>query len=225
MPSVVVLGAGPGLGAATARAFAARGYRVGVLARSGERVAALVDELSAVADQRVVGRAGDAADPADLDAVLRALIADLGGLDVLHHNISRWRGGGVLDTDPRDLAEDLAIGVISLLSAVRTSMEALQASRGTVLVTGGGAADRPPSSALTLGPQKAGVRALAKAMAADLSGRGVRVATLTVRGFIERGTPFDPDLIAERLVSLADLPPQAPWSVEVDHPGSATSGT
>jgi NADP-dependent 3-hydroxy acid dehydrogenase YdfG len=206
---VIVLGVGPGLGIAAARAFARAGHGVGVVARSPQRVAAAVDELRA-AGHRAHGRAADAADPAGLTAALRELVGELGALDVLHHNISRFRAGGVAGTGAADLAEDLASGVVSLLTAVRAVLPELTAASGTVLATGGGAADRPPADALTLGPQKAALRALVLAMAADLAPRGVAVRTLTVQGVIAPGTSFDPERIAARLVALAADPAGSP---------------
>jgi NADP-dependent 3-hydroxy acid dehydrogenase YdfG len=209
VPDVIVLGAGPGLGSASARAFARAGHGVGVVARSPQRVAAAVDELRA-AGHRAHGRAADAADPPGLAAALRELVVELGGLDVLHHNVSRFRVGGVAGTGPADLAEDLASGVVSLLTAVRAVLPELAAASGTVIATGGGAADRPPADALTLGPQKAALRALVRAMAADLAPRGVTVRMLTVYGVIAPGTAFDPDRIAARLVTLAADPAASP---------------
>jgi NADP-dependent 3-hydroxy acid dehydrogenase YdfG len=202
VPDVIVLGAGPGLGLAAARAFARAGHGVGLVARSPQRVAAAVEELRA-AGHRAHGRAADAGDPPGLEAALRQLVGELGGLDVLHHNVSRFRAGGVADTGPADLAADLASGVVSLLTAVRAVLPELTAASGTVIATGGAAADDPPADALTLGPQKAALRALVQAMAADLAPRGVTVRTLTVRGVIAAGTALDPDRIAARLVALA----------------------
>jgi NADP-dependent 3-hydroxy acid dehydrogenase YdfG len=216
VPNVVVIGAGPGLGRAAARAFASAGYGVGVLARSPDRVAAAVADLRA-GGHRAAGRAGDAGDEESLTGALHAVTDELGGLDVLHHNLSRWRDGGVAATSPADLAADLATGVGSLLTAVRAVLPRLEAAGGTVLATGGGAADRPPPGALTLGPQKAAMRALVLAMAADLAPRGVAVRTLTVRGVLAAGTAFDPDRVAARLVALVGGPPGSP--VEVDYPG------
>ena len=216
MPDVIVIGAGPGLGMSAARAFAGAGYGVGLLARTPERVAEGVAELRD-AGHRACGRPADAGDPDSLHGALREMAAELGGVDVLHHNVSLWRDGGVEATSPSDLVADLGIGVVSLLTAVRAVLPELQARAGTVLVTGGGAADRPPAAALTLGPQKAAARALTHAMAGDLAGRGIAVRTLTIRGFMVAGSAFDPGLIAQRLVALAGAAPGSP--VEEDYTG------
>jgi NADP-dependent 3-hydroxy acid dehydrogenase YdfG len=216
MPDVVIIGAGPGLGMSAARAFAAAGYGVGLLARTPDRVTEAVTELRQ-AGHRAFGRPADAGDPDSLHGAVRELVTELGGVDVLHHNVSVYRNGGVDATSPADLAADLEAGAVSLLSGVRAVLPELQERRGAVVVTGGGAADRPPAAALTLGPQKAAVRALTLAVAKDLAGRGITVRTLTIRGGIAVGTPFDPALVAQRLVALAEDRSDGP--VEVDYTG------
>ena len=66
MPHLLVVGAGPGISAATARRLAGDGYAVGLIARREEALAELGDELRA---DGVVGRApADAGDPASLTA-------------------------------------------------------------------------------------------------------------------------------------------------------------
>ncbi len=94
----LVCGASGGIGAATARAFAAAGADVVLLARSGNKLEMLVEELATGAGtaQAVV---------ADLQhrAGLQDAIADVlrdGPLHVLVNNTGGPRGGRLLDTEP-----------------------------------------------------------------------------------------------------------------------------
>jgi NAD(P)-dependent dehydrogenase (short-subunit alcohol dehydrogenase family) len=195
-PLLVVIGAGPGVGLATARRFAAAGYDIGLIGRTPSRLQSLSDELSAEGAQ-VGFAAADAADPDSLTAALRALTDHTGRLDVLLHNLAAFRPGPPSSLTAADLLADLGVGAASLLTAVRAVLPLLRTQHtGTVLVTGSGAADRPFAPAASLGPQKAALRNLVQALADELRPEGIHVATVTVYGTIAPGTPFAPDVIA-----------------------------
>jgi NADP-dependent 3-hydroxy acid dehydrogenase YdfG len=125
-------------------------------------------------------------------------------LDVLLYNVSTYRPATSLEITADDLLTDLRIGAAGLLTAVQAVLPVLRLQRtGTILATGGGSADRPFKGAATLGVQKAALRALVQALAADLAPDGIHVATITINGTIKDGTPFAPDRIAELYWDLA----------------------
>jgi len=88
----VVTGVGPGNGAALTHRFARAGYKVAMLARSGDRLREL--------EQRIDGARGYVADVADATAVEAAFArirSELGPVDVLVHNA----GSGVFASSVR----------------------------------------------------------------------------------------------------------------------------
>jgi len=76
------------------------------------------------------------------------------------------------------------------------------AGGGTILFTGGGWADHPGPAWGTVSLGKAALRPAATMLGADLAGDGIRVASITIAGQIQPGTPFSPDRIAEKYWSV-----------------------
>ena len=78
----VITGASSGIGEATARALAADGYRVALLARRADRIQALADELG----DGAIAIEADVTDRDSLVAAARRVEDELGGADVLVNN-------------------------------------------------------------------------------------------------------------------------------------------
>jgi NADP-dependent 3-hydroxy acid dehydrogenase YdfG len=218
-PHLLVVGAGPGISAATARRLGREGYAVGLVARREEALAELQSDLAG--DGILAARApADAADPVSLTAAVEMLLETFGPADVLLYNISVGRQVTVPDLAPVDLLDDLAAGAVGLQTAVRAVLPGMrERGAGTVLATGSGSADRPTGSMATLGVQKAALRALVEVQAAALAPEGIHVATATIRGLVGQG---DRQVHPERIAALyADLVaetrgPRDQWRTVVD---------
>jgi NADP-dependent 3-hydroxy acid dehydrogenase YdfG len=216
---LLVVGAGPGISAATARRFGREGYAVGLVARGEEALEELRSDLAG--DGILAGRAtADAGDPASLTAAVELLVETFGPVDVLLYNVSIGRQVSVPDLAPADLLDDLAAGAVGLQTAVRAVLPGMrERGAGTVVVTGGGSADRPVVSMATLGVQKAALRALVEVQAAALAPERIHVATATIRGLVgEQDRQVHPDRIAAlyaELVAETAGPPEN-WRTVVD---------
>jgi NADP-dependent 3-hydroxy acid dehydrogenase YdfG len=218
MPHLLIVGAGPGIAAATARRFGRQGYTVGLVARREE---ALV-ELQAALDGEaaLVGRVpAEAGSPESLTAAIQVLAESFGPVDVLLYNVSVGREVAVPQLAPDDLLADLAAGAVGLQTAVRAVLPGMRgAGSGTVLVTGSGAADRPIASMATLGVQKAALRALVEVQARALAPEGIHVATATIRGLVGEDRQIHPDRIAGLYAELVaeTAGPRENWRTVVD---------
>lgn len=218
MSHLLVIGAGPGIAAATARRLGGDGYDVSLVARREAPLAELGSALRA--DGIAVGWAmADAADPDGLSGAVQDLLDSAGPVDVLLYNVSIGRLAGVPELSPQDLLADLAAGTVGLQTAVRAVLPGMrQLASGTVLVTGGGSADRPIPSMASLGVQKAALRALVQAQAQALAPEGIHVATVTIRGLVGEDRQITPERIATLYADLVaeTARPSDQWRSVVD---------
>lgn len=117
--TVVIVGASRGIGACLAREYAARGWTLGLLARSADALAMLGHELRN-GGTRVETAVLDVADTARVAVVLGELMQRLGRVDLVIANagVLGWRraGDGNLDEDRRIIQTNL-MGAIAVIDA------------------------------------------------------------------------------------------------------------
>jgi NAD(P)-dependent dehydrogenase (short-subunit alcohol dehydrogenase family) len=215
--SVVVVGAGPGLGAAVARRFAREGFRVGLLARSPDGIDPEGMDLAGPP----VTVAADIADEPGLRAALADLRRQVGDPEVAVFNASVSVPGAPTELGYDATLAGLRVGLLGALVTAQELAPAMRADgRGAVLLTGSGVALRPPPTSSALAMQKAALRNLAYALAGELGPDGVHVATVTIRGGLApgSGTPFDPERVADVFWALYEDggEPADRWRVEVE---------
>ena len=215
-PVYVVLGAGPGLGLATARRFADTGHAVVLVGQTAEQMEPLAESLRE-AGASAEGAGADLTDPAAVTALIEGVIERHGRIDVLHFNPSAWREADVLHLTVDQLFEDLALGVAPLLPAVQAAVAAMpEGSR--VLVTGSMAADEPSPAAPSLGVQKAAVRNLVTSLDATLRDRGIRAVAVQINGSLAKEGPFAP-LAVSAALHAATQRPDSEWTAHVAYDG------
>ena len=219
---ILVVGAGPGVGAAVARRFGRDGYDVALIGL-GEQL----DEVgtSLQADGITTGWSqAPVTDEAALRAAVERLASFSGRIDVLHYNPSAYRAADPLTLTVPELLEDVALGVGGLLTAVQAARP-FMAAGGRVTATGSVAADRPSPEAASLGVQKAGLRNLAQSLDRSLSQDGIRAVSVTVHGVLahrDLTSPLHPDRVAEAIHAAAHQA-EGTWRAEVAYP-AVTAG-
>jgi NAD(P)-dependent dehydrogenase (short-subunit alcohol dehydrogenase family) len=216
-PVIVVVGAGPGVGASVARRFGSERYDVALVSRAAPELDALGHQLR---DEGLTASwtALDVTDEEALTSAITRFGDDAGRIDVVHFNPSAFRQLDPLHLGVEELLEDVRLGVGALLTAVQAARP-FMSSGGRVTATGSLAADRPWNQAASLGVQKAALRNLVRSLDRTLRPDGIRAVSVTVNGTLERGTAFDPDRVGEAIYAAATRPDDEAWTDEVPYNG------
>ena len=215
---LLLIGAGPGVGASVVRRFGREGFRSTLIAR-GESVEQLASEL------RDGGLEIDVvlADIADLDgyrSTLERIFGVPGAPGVAVFNAALPDPGEILDMTVGRLRTAYDVDVLGAVVAAQVAVPVLRAvGAGTLLFTSGGFADHPLPALASLSMGKAAMRSAATLVAAAVHDDGIHAATVTIAGSVVRGTAFDPDNIAE-LFWTAHTDPTDAWRTEYRFTGA-----
>jgi NADP-dependent 3-hydroxy acid dehydrogenase YdfG len=222
-PVCLISGVGPGTGTALVRRFAAEGYRVAMLARNAQRLAALSEQVSSAK-----AYVCDVSDQAQVDAAVASVEHDMGAPSMLVHNAVGGAWGTFRDIDPDVLNRNFQVNTMGLLYLARRVAPAMVAAgTGSIIVTGNTSALRGRANFAGFAPTKAAQRILAEAMARDLGPKGVHVAYIVIDAVIDvpwareryKDKPDDffiaPAAIADEAWHVANQPCSA-WSFNVE---------
>jgi NADP-dependent 3-hydroxy acid dehydrogenase YdfG len=205
MSTFALIGAGPGLGLATARRFGAAGHAVALIARGAERLAELTAGLSR---EKIQARAfpADVLDRASLTAALQEAADVLGPVEILQCSpVPRADFmKPVVDTSVDDLDAPLDFSVKGPVTAVHAVLPGMRAlGRGTVLFVNGGTAVRPHPERAGTSVAFAAESAYARMLHDALAPENIHVAQLIVPGAIRPDAEHSsPDVLAERLFDI-----------------------
>jgi serine 3-dehydrogenase (NADP+) len=157
--TVLVTGATAGIGAGTARAFVAAGWRVIGTGRRADRLQALADELGGAFHPL----AFDITDEDALDAALNGLA--LGTKPAQDSDLAQWR-------------TMIATNIDGLITITHRLLPGLIARRGGIINLSSVAANYPYTGGNVYGGTKAFVKQFSLNLRADLHGKGVRVTSI-----------------------------------------------
>jgi NAD(P)-dependent dehydrogenase (short-subunit alcohol dehydrogenase family) len=170
----VVTGAGSGIGAGIARAFAAVGAHVALVDRNlagAEAVAAELRKTGAVA--QAIGC--DVSDEASVAAAAGEARAALGPASVLVNNAGLLRAGSLETVSIEDWNQAIAVNLTGYLLCARAfGRDMLAVGKGSIVHVASIAALSPQTNSGSYSPSKAGVLLLSRQLAAEWGPRGVR---------------------------------------------------
>jgi NAD(P)-dependent dehydrogenase (short-subunit alcohol dehydrogenase family) len=223
VPVCVIVGAGPGNGAAFARQFSRAGYHVALLARGRETLDALVSEIAGTRAYTY-----DATDPAHAQRVFAAIREDLGEPQTLIYNASTREFGDLDATRPDAFERAWRVNAYGCLLAAQQVVPAMRAAgQGNIIVIGATASLKGSAGFVAFGAAKAAQRSLAQSLARQLGPEGIHVSYVVIDAMVDLpGTRAlmpaapdsffaKPDDIAESVFFLARQPKSA-WTFELD---------
>ncbi|MFV0253501.1 MAG: SDR family oxidoreductase [Beutenbergiaceae bacterium] len=171
-PLVVVTGASSGIGAATATAFARRGYPLLITARRRDRL-----EQLDLPNTRIA--AVDVADTEAMSAAIDAAVQAHGPVDLLVNNAGLMPLGTVAQQDPAQWRQLFEINVLALLQLTRIVLPDMIARRhGTIMNLGSVAGRNIYDNHTVYNGTKFAVHAISEGLRREVAGHNVRVSVI-----------------------------------------------
>ncbi|MEH0632322.1 SDR family NAD(P)-dependent oxidoreductase [Streptomyces bottropensis] len=205
MTTFALIGAGPGLGLATARRFGAAGHSVALIARDAEKLDGLTAALVRD-DVQARGYTADVLDNESLTAALHTAAAELGTVEILQYSpVPRADFmKPVLDTGADDLDAPFVFSVKGPVTAVNAVLPGMrELGRGTVLFVNGSSAVRPNPNVAGTSIAFAAESAYARMLHDTLAEENIYAAQLIIPGAIRPDAEHSsPQVLAERLYDI-----------------------
>ncbi len=200
----IVTGASSGIGLAVAKAMVARGARVALVARTASKLDALVAELGS----RAVAMPLDVTDRAGLLALPARVVERFGRLDIVVNNAGVNHRGAVKERSPEQIAEIFETNLVAPALLTRAALPVI-ARDGCIVNVASLAGKVPVPHEATYSGSKAGLRAFARALSAELAHdhSGIRICNVNP-GPVDTGFFGDvdsvPDLVFSQPMSSAE---------------------
>lgn len=219
MPSkehAIIIGVGPGLGAALVERCAREGLAVSAGARNAERLRALLDQRGL---KDVASHACDVTDQASVDDLFDGAISVHGTPSLVVFNASGYARGSILDLTASQVEAAWRIGCLGGFHVGQAAARAMAPQgRGSLIFTGATASLRGSANFAPFAMAKFGLRALAQSLARELGPKGLHVAHTIVDGQIGD----DPNDAKLRPAEIADAywhlhrQGRSAWTQELD---------
>jgi len=202
--TAVVTGSSKGLGFASAKALAAEGCRVCICARGEASLAEAAAELRKVASsEAVLAVTADLSTAGGAEKVVNAALQKFGAIDILVNNVGAAKGAGIVDTPDAVWQEAFDQTLYPAIRMSRLVVPHMKKQGSGSIVMIASIWGRESGGRMTYNAVKAAEISLAKSMAQQLAGDGIRVNSVapgSIRfpgGSWDKRVQDDPEGMAE----------------------------
>lgn len=226
-PIAIITGASHGIGAATARLFAAEGYDVCINYLSDHDAAAAVVEDCKAAGARAIAVSGNVGDRNDVEALFRACDEGLGRVSCLVNNAGIiGRACGLQELLPAELERTFQVNVFGVMYCTQEAARRMSTAKGgeggsMINMSSLAAALGSPNEYIHYAASKGALETISIGAGKELAAEGIRVnairvGTTNTRIHTEGGNPERPGKIASitpmgRIAEPDDIARAALW--------------
>lgn len=205
--TVVITGGSEGVGAATARAFADAGANLVLAARGKKRLEAIAEELRK--KTRVEIFTLDVADADSCASLFKKAQFEFGHIHVLVNNAGYHKRGPVQSVEAEELGKMIDVNLRAPIILSRLALAYIEESGGGAIINVGSLAGRTSvPGAAAYSASKSGLRAFTFALAEELRGKEIKLATVSPgpidTAFIMADIDVVTDLNFSQPISTAD---------------------
>jgi ribitol 2-dehydrogenase len=173
---VIITGASSGIGEATARTLAAAGAKLGLGARSGEKLEVLADELGR---DRALPVVTDVTVGSQVTNLFNSTLEKFGRVDALFANAGVYVPGDVAEGDPDEWANMIDVNVNGVLRIVRAVLpHMLERGSGDIIVNSSVSGHQAIHWEPVYSASKHALQAFVHGLRRQMTGKGVRVGAI-----------------------------------------------
>ncbi len=196
--TIVVVGAGKGLGNNVAKIFGDNDFRVVLVSRCIEKLNQYKTDFESKGIETHVYSA-DCEKPKELTSTFNKIQNEFGCVDVLVYNTCILESGIATTFDNDNFMRHYQVDVASALLCTKLVLKKQEENKkGTIIFTGGIFGDNPIKEYTGVSVGKAALKALGKTLHDELKEKGIFVGLITITDAIQPDTKHSPELIAQK---------------------------
>ncbi len=170
-----------GIGAATARRFAAEGARLALAARSADNLERLVQELRGQGHEAIAIRT-DMRDPSQVRRMVEQTVKHFGRLDVLINNAGQGARGRIAEVNPDHFRQIVDLNIFGPLLAMQAAIPVMRRQGGGLIVNISSMTSKLQVQGIGVyAATKAALNKISETARAELAPENIRVVTIFPR--------------------------------------------